>query len=74
MKTFLQWAEAQGFDIPVLTDTEPKKKKTIEEKTKRAGISDNYPPAYAQKNLYPPSYFTPITSTAIGKLRGKIGS
>lgn len=74
MKTFMQWAEDNGYDLTVVTDAPKADKKTIEEKTKRAGISNNYPDAYAQKTLYPQSYFTPITSTAIGKLQGKIGS
>jgi hypothetical protein len=73
MKTFLDWAKETNFDMNVVTEV-PTSEDPIEEKTKRAGISDNYPDAYALKKLYPPSYFTPITSTATGKLTGKIGS
>ena len=74
MLTFFKWCEEKKLDLPIETDAQPATKKTIEEKTKRAGISDNYPDAYAQKKLYPPGYFMPITATAAGKLQGKIGS
>jgi hypothetical protein len=64
MKTFLQWAEEEKLELPA-----------VDENTKRAGISDNYPQAYSgKKYAYPDGYFMPITSTAKGKLDGKIGS
>lgn len=63
MKTFLNWAKENNKELPLL-----------DEKTRSAGISDNYPPAYAQKTLYPQSYFTPSSANAIGKLTGKMGS
>lgn len=64
MKKFLEWAKENNLTLPVLT-----------EKTKRAGISDNYPKAYAGRDYaYPPEYFTPISANAPGKLAGKMGS
>lgn len=72
MKTFIKWLEENKISLPVEFDGE--NTKDSNENTKRAGISDNYPDAYAQKKLYPPGYFAPITSTAQGKLTGKIGS
>ena len=63
MKTFLGWAKENNKSLPLL-----------DEKTHRAGISGNYPDAYAQKKLYPPSYWTPTSANAIGKLDGKMGS
>jgi hypothetical protein len=62
IKTFLDWAKENNKSLPLL------------EKTRSAGISDNYPDAYAQKTLYPQSYFTPSSANAIGKLTGKMGS
>ena len=62
MKTFFDWAKNNNKVLP------------IDEKTFRAGISDNYPDAYAQKKLYPPGYFTPMSANAPGKLAGKMGS
>jgi hypothetical protein len=62
IKTFLDWAKENNKSLPLL------------EKTRNAGISDNYPDAYAQKTLYPQSYFTPSSANAIGKLTGKMGS
>lgn len=62
MKTFLQWAKDNN-------------KAVVIENVKRAGISHNYPDAYAGRGYaYPDAYFTPVTSTAIGKLQGKVGS
>lgn len=72
MKTFVQWAESNKHDLSFLVDA-PERKKTVDEKTKRAGISDNYPDAYV-KAQYPHKYFNPITATADGKLGGKMGS
>jgi hypothetical protein len=71
MITFLQWAKENKLDLPV----EVAEEDTTDENTKRAGISANYPQAYAgKKYAYPDGYFMPITSTAKGKLDGKIGS
>lgn len=63
MKKFLEWVKEKNLPLP------------LNEKTKRAGISDNYPPAYAQKGYgYPDLNFTPISANAVGKLQGKMGS
>lgn len=72
MKTFLKWAEENNLALPVLNDTAEGEEAT-EENTKRAGISNNYPDAYVRAQ-YPRKYFNPITSTADGKLDGKMGS
>lgn len=72
MKTFLKWAEENRLELPVLTDAQPSEEATGEN-TKRAGISANYPDAYV-RGQYPRKYFNPITSTADGKLDGKMGS
>ena len=54
---------------------EDKGEDTTDENTKRAGISNNYPAAYAGKGYaYPDIYFTPISANAPGKLAGKMGS
>lgn len=71
MRTFLQWVEQEKN----LTPVESKGKSATSENTKRAGISNNYPQAYSGKGYaYPDGYFMPITSTAEGKLKGKMGS
>ncbi len=62
MKTFTQWAEDNKLTLPVVNDTEGTTK-TIEEKTKRTGLSGNYPPAYVA-GQYPHKYFNPIKATA----------
>jgi len=73
MKTFVQWAETNKHDLGFLVTDAPERKGTVSEKTKRAGISDNYPDAYV-KGQYPRKYFNPISATADGKLDGKMGS
>ena len=71
MRTFIKWVEEEKGLVPV----EGKGQKATSENTKRAGISKNYPDAYAGRGYaYPDPYFMPITSTAAGKLAGKIGS
>ena len=73
MKTFFQWAEENDCELPLIQDVE--ERPSIEEKTKRGGISNNYPDAYAgKKYAYPDLYFTPISANAPGKLAGKMGS
>lgn len=63
IKTFLDWAKENNKSLPLL------------EKTRSAGISDNYPAAYAGKGYaYPDGYFVPSSANAIGKLTGKMGS
>jgi len=73
MKTFMQWAETNKHDLSFLVTDAPEGKDTVDEKTKRAGISDNYPDAYVKKQ-YPHKYFNPISATADSQLGGKIGS
>jgi hypothetical protein len=69
MKTFVQWAEDNGYEIPVLTDTEPKKKSSSENRI-RTGITANYPPAYS-KAQYPDGYNPPYKGTAVLDMKQK---
>lgn len=62
MKSFLDWIKEESLDLPVVTTAE-EGKETIEEKTKRTGLSANYPPAYVS-GQYPHKYFNPIKATA----------
>lgn len=62
MKSFLNWIKEENLDLPAITDA-PEAKKTVEEKTKRTGLSANYPPAYVS-DQYPHKYFNPIKATA----------
>jgi len=62
MKSFLDWTKEENLALPTFTDAaEPKK--TVEEKTKRTGLSANYPDAYVAAQ-YPHKYFNPIKATA----------
>ena len=71
MKSFFDWLKEEKLDLPAFTDqadaeetTErPTKGKTVEEKTKRTGLSANYPPAYVS-GQYPHKYFNPSKATA----------
>lgn len=72
MHTFLDWIKEEGLKLPVFSDAAESEESTSEN-TKRSGISSNYPDAYVRAQ-YPHKYFNPITSTADGKLAGKIGS
>jgi hypothetical protein len=51
MKTFLQWAKNNKYDLPVFEDT------------KRGGIHAAYPSAYV-RSQYPDAYFAPHSATA----------
>ena len=62
MKSFLDWIAEEKLDLPVLADA-PEAEKTVEEKTKRTGLSANYPPAYVS-DQYPHKYFNPSKATA----------
>jgi hypothetical protein len=62
MKSFLDWVKDESLDLSVVTSAD-KGKKTIEEKTKRTGLSANYPAAYVS-GQYPHKYFNPIKATA----------
>jgi hypothetical protein len=61
MKTFLNWIAEEKLDLPMVADA-PEAEKTVEEKTKRTGLSANYPPAYVS-GQYPHKYFNPIKAT-----------
>lgn len=62
MKSFLDWVKEEKLDLPVVTAAEAGEK-TVEEKTKRTGLSANYPAAYVSSQ-YPHKYFNPIKATA----------
>lgn len=79
MKNFFTWVEDNGLNLPTFTDSAkpeatdtPEGKNATAENTKRSGISQNYPDAYVRAQ-YPHKYFNPISSTADGKLTGKMG-
>jgi hypothetical protein len=70
MKSFLDWLKEEKLTLT--SDSEasseqsleaPATEKTVEEKTKRTGLSANYPPAYVA-DQYPHKYFNPIKATA----------
>lgn len=62
MKSFLDWIAEEKLDLPVVADA-PEAEKTVEEKTKRTGLSANYPPAYVS-GQYPHKHFNPSKATA----------
>lgn len=69
MKSFLDWlkeekletqpVETQGTEENLEGSTE---EDTVEEKTKRTGLSANYPPAYVSAQ-YPHKHFNPSKAT-----------
>jgi hypothetical protein len=61
MKSFLNWVKEEKLELPVIDA--PEAEKTVEEKTKRTGLSANYPPAYVSSQ-YPHKYFNPSKATA----------
>lgn len=71
MKSFLDWLKEENLDVPSMVDAaageesveSPVKEKTVEEKTKRTGLSANYPAAYVS-GQYPHKYFNPSKATA----------
>lgn len=71
MKSFLDWMKEEKLELPAVTDAgaaednvdAPAEEKTVEEKTKRTGLSANYPPAYVS-GQYPHKYFNPSKATA----------
>lgn len=71
MKTFLLWAKENKLALPTIEGEGEKANSS--ENTKRSAISNNYPDACV-RGQYPRKYFNPITSTADGKLDGKMGS
>ena len=62
MKSFIDWIKEEKLDLPTFTDA-PEAEKTVEEKTKRTGLSANYPDAYVA-GQYPHKYFNPTKATA----------
>lgn len=62
MKSFLDWVKEEKLELPVITAAE-EGEKTVEEKTKRTGLSANYPAAYVS-GQYPHKYFNPTKATA----------
>lgn len=64
MKSFLDWLKEEKLELPGEQTVEaPASEKTVEEKTKRTGLSANYPPAYVA-DQYPHKYFNPGKATA----------
>lgn len=61
MKSFLDWVKDEKLEVPVVTAA-AEGEKTVEEKTKRTGLSANYPAAYV-KDQYPHKYFNPSKAT-----------
>ena len=61
MKSFLDWIAEEKLDLPVVTDSD-EGKKTVKEKTKRTGLSANYPAQYVS-GQYPHKYFNPKKAT-----------
>lgn len=78
MKTFLQWAEENNFDLPVFSDTEDSGKETdaakgvptTDENRARTGASANYPDAYVRAQ-YPHKWFNPRKADADFALEAK---
>lgn len=62
MKSFLDWVKEEKLELPAVVDA-PEAEETVEEKTKRTGLSANYPPAYVA-DQYPHKYFNPGKATA----------
>ena len=61
MKSFLDWVKDEKLEVPVVTAA-AEGEKTVEEKTKRTGLSANYPAAHV-KDQYPHKYFNPTKAT-----------
>lgn len=69
MKSFLDWLKEEKLNVTVDSPEvesnvdAPADEKTVEEKTKRTGLSANYPPAYVSAQ-YPHKHFNPSKATA----------
>lgn len=69
MKSFLDWLKEEKLDLPNFEKASEENlegnssEKPIEEKTKRTGLSANYPDAYVAAQ-YPHKYFNPTKATA----------
>lgn len=53
MIDFLNWCQEKKLPLPT----------TVDENTKRAGVSQEYPDGYV-RSQYPDGYFAPIVATA----------
>ena len=62
MKTFFQWVEETGLDLPVVVAA-PEGEKATSENGFRTGYSQNYPDAYVRAQ-YPDAYAPPKKATA----------
>lgn len=49
---FIKWCESNKLSLP-----------TVDENTKRAGLSQEYPSGYV-RSQYPDAYFAPVVATA----------
>lgn len=56
---FINWCSAEKLPLPTTT-----------ENTKRAGLSQEYPPGYVQSQ-YPDAYFAPYVATAYLDLKNQ---
>jgi hypothetical protein len=63
MFDFINWCRSESLPLPATTS----------ENTKRAGISQEYPPGYVQSQ-YPDAYFAPISATAFLDLKNQKGN
>ena len=60
INNFVNWCQAKSLPLPASTS----------ENTKRAGLSQDYPPGYIQSQ-YPDAYFAPIVATAYLDLKNQ---
>lgn len=60
INNFVNWCQAKSLPLPVTTS----------ENTKRAGLSQEYPPGYIQSQ-YPDAYFASIVATAYLDLKNQ---
>ena len=60
INNFVNWCQAKSLPLPASTS----------ENTKRAGLSQEYPPGYIQSQ-YPDAYFAPIVATAYLDLKNQ---
>lgn len=65
MQDFIQWWNSNP-NLPALPIP-------VDENTKRAGVSQEYPPGYVQSQ-YPDAYFAPISATAFLDLKNQKGN
>ncbi len=58
---FIKWCESNKLPLP-----------TVDENTKRAGLSQEYPSGYV-RSQYPDAYFAPVVATAYLDLKNAKG-